>query len=687
MDGLPTLPLEVYDPTKNDPTPEDLLRLTAGDKLALAAAMAEAASRGLLPDGKRLSRLIGPKTDDELLQAIQDLTGYRIPRVAVCVEHGHTAPAQTFCDLYFERIRNVLWIGNRGGGKTSNSGMLHGAKARYNDAYSSAIAGAVARQGIRAYAEFQRFTRRLGNEVLKSIMSRTEWANGSLTEVLGGTVAQLNGPHPHLAQMDEAELTTPEPFQEFLNMAQGDARYRAQQLLTSTRKKAHGLVHKLVRESEDAVRRGVEPPWYVRIFCVFETMQNVPHCRTAPENAHRPDEELCQCHRVQKGQWGENPPRPELRGRIRSFADVCNGRAYRSDGFVALEDVQTRFTQLSRMTWEAQQECLRPSVEGVVHKWVNERTYLPLWLPRSEFGPIYRGWDWGGQNPHAVVWVQVLAVDVGLDVEGVPITDEEQEPHRVIPAGTYVQFDEHYGNREKLGEFSQLGLHVIMRQLQWAQYGYAFAVAGDFCDPAGLVAKGEVKRAIRQFAEALFKGQLTDEHAEMLAEYELNAEHVSGQDVLELVPDFKSIPAPRYESIAKHIELGEDGRILLVEALCPNTSDEYDTYHWLEPKPGKNLPEDAEKEDDHTMDAKRYLIWNLFKLGNRPPGDQPGAQDKPAPTPGRVQSGPFDRPRTEPADTSVPEISVDDGMPEYLRGTPVGGHTSPRRFVGPTVRR
>jgi hypothetical protein len=666
-------------PPESGLSDEEIDRIVAsggqGARMLMASAFQVAAERGLMADGQRIAKKLGPQTDDELLEAVEQLTGYHIPRVAVCTEHGHKSPAQTFCDLYFERVNDVLWIGNRGGGKTTNSGFLHGAKNYWHDDYSSALAGAQAHQGQRGYAEFKRFTRHVGSAILKSLFSKTSWDNGSLTEVLGGTVRALNGPHPVFAQLDEAELiSTMQVFQEFLNMAQSTDRYQRQQLLTSTRKRAHGIVQQIVKEVEHALRQGDKPPWRVDIFCVFETLARVPNCRNAPENAGRPESELCQCQGIVKGEWEDGPHK----GKPRTFADVCGGKAARSDGFVQLDDVHRRFLQLSRSVWEAQQECLTPDVEGVVHKWIKDKHRLPYWTPWPEFGPIYRGWDWGGQNPHAIVWAQKLTVAVGLAWMDVPMADgsmtqvltpvmddDEREVAFVIPEGALVQFDEHYGDASQLGEFSTLGLRAVLHELRWRQLGVPIQISGDFCDPAGYIAKREVKKAVTRLIQWI--GQFeTDEHSRvvsvpadaelegLVAEMGLRWDDLAATQIR--VPEFKSRPAPRYESIRKHIELGEDDMLYYVPSMCPGTDDEYDAYHWLEQKPGKNTPEDAAKEDDHAMDAKRYLIWGVDRI-DMTPGDAPTAIEKDAAAAGIARPRPhgkYDTPQTVTRDASLP---------------------------------
>lgn len=622
-----------------------------GVRLAFVAALSVAIERGLVPDeeGRIVIGLVGPQTDEDLLNECEALTGYRIPRNTVCVEHGHEAPAITFCDLYFGRLTNCIWIGNRGGGKTANSGTLHGARCRWNPGFTSAIAGAVERQGYRAYAEFRHFIRAVGDEVLSSIMSKTKWANGSETEVLGGTVKQLNGPHPHLAQMDEADLTTWEPFEEFLNMAQGDNHYPGQQLLTSTRKKAHGIVQALVREVDQAKRAGDDPPWEIRIFCVFETMAPVSNCRSAPENAGRPEEELCKCNRVKKGQFDD--------GSERTFEKVCNGRAYRADGHIQLADVHKRFKQLSISVWNAQQECLTPNIEGIVHKWLTERHSLPTWLPHAAFGPIYRGWDWGGNNPHAIVWCQLTTVPVGLNADGLPILeDEDEEVVYTVPEGTLVQFDEIYRTSDELpgdGGFSDLAIVVANREMTWRNFGYEMVIAKDFCDPAGFIAKREVRKKYRELQNQ------TDEDGRKL---------YPGLEI----PDFKSIPAPVMESVRLHISWGEGGRIRIVDAMCPKTSDEYDVYHWPDKREGANLKEEPVKEDDHAMDAKRYMIWNIERMKDRAAASEiPGASMQKVEPP-RSQ-GPFGPPQNVPSESPVGVAPGGARSASRMRERPVPG--------------
>lgn len=540
--------------------------LTDNQRRAIWTITQEAEKRHLLSRGlpKR-----GPQTDDELWRAVHELTGYRIPREAVCP--GHSSPFEIFADLYFDRAFDVLMIGNRGGGKTTISGFLHGAKCRWRPGYKSLIAGATEKQAGRAYTEFGRFKRRLVAEIVDSLRSLTTWLNGSILEVITATMKGVNGPHPHLAQFDEAELSTQLIFEEFQNMAQGDDKYPAQNLLSTTRKFAFGIIQNIVKRVEEDLKEGNTPEWDIRIFCVFETMQNVPNCG-----------EGCGCEQVVKGRWPSGHP---LAGEPRSFASVCGGRAKRSQGFVRLEDVHRRFKRLSMDTWDAQQECLRPDPEGLVHRWLTMEHVLTSWYPDPALGDVFRCWDWGGTNPHAVLWCQLLQVPV--EHEG-----------RLIKEGTLVAFDEFYKGDQL--SFTDLGIRVGARTQEWRECGYGFQVVADICDPAGGVAKKDA------------------------------AGGMAGQGFPE--PAWRNRPTPRLESIKKHVEWGQDDRLLIVGPMCPNLLDEYSKAHRPLNKDGQPLSEDMAKVDDHALDAQRMLIWHLYKEAESGPEERPISNSDPKTT-------------------------------------------------------
>lgn len=78
-----------------------------------------------------------------------------------------------------------------------------------------------------------------------------------------------------------------------------------------------------------------------------------------------------------------------------------------------LENVYARFQESDQDTWEAQQECAKPELGGAVFKtWARERYGIKWWKPDPNYGLIFQAVDFGGSNPHAIGWYQVLNRDL-----------------------------------------------------------------------------------------------------------------------------------------------------------------------------------------------------------------------------------------------------------------------------------
>jgi hypothetical protein len=54
---------------------------------------------------------------------------------------------------------------------------------------------------------------------------------------------------------------------------------------------------------------------------------------------------------------------------------------------------------------------------------------------------------------------------------------------------------------------------------------------------------------------------------------------------------------------------------LYVDHSCRNTIKEFNNYRSKDPVKGQNVPEMGRKIDDHAMDALRYGLMHVFKLG------------------------------------------------------------------------
>lgn len=434
--------------------------------------------------------IAGPQTDDELHAWIKDNLGLSVPRVSVCPDHQ--APFDFLADVYFERVTSAIAVANRGGSKTMISAILHLLNSLFKPGCESAQVGAVEQQAQRAYTNLKLLLKRHGKvenyedhpELQRSVQRETSFKNGSILEILIGTPQGVNGPHPQKVGTDEAELMDMEVFQESRNMSQSKLTedgsqviIKAQDWITSTRKRAHGMMQKLLDENIEAERAGADPPYTVYTWCVFESAAPVPNCQVANPGSDSP----CSCDRVVKGAWDDGSPR--------RFSDICKGRLAKSKGFLSLHDIHKTFRSTNQETYEAQQLCSKPETAGLVFPLFDRSRHgIKWWDPDPDLGPIFQGADFGSNNPAAVNWYQVLEYDTyayGF------YQQQNEDPSVLLTAGTRIAFDEIYiadiGNME-------LAERIIARENIWKKKHPHFRVARRFVDPQNLGARKDWAR-------------------------------------------------------------------------------------------------------------------------------------------------------------------------------------------------
>lgn len=520
------------------------------------------------------AHLAGPQTDDELHEYVKQRFKVDVPRVSVCAEHQ--APFDFLADMYFERENAAIAMANRGGSKTFIAAILHVLNSRFKPGVEMASVGAIEAQARRAYAHVLKILQVDGGvalavdhpDVKSSIMLETWWKNGSKLEVLGGTKNAVNGPHPQKVHFDEVELADPEVFYESRNMAQSKDGIMAQDIITSTRKGSHGMMQKLIDETLEAEKAGMKPPYKVYAWCIFETAKNVPNCMVAT-----PDAGGCGCDRVMKGSWDDGSPR--------TFDTICKGRLAQSQGWIPLDDVHKLFRENSQAVWEAQQECSRPSTEGlVIPNFNREKHGIREFDADPSNGPIYMSIDFGGTNPHAVNWYQQLryAVDVkGYFNKGVA--------NKTLPEGAIVCFDEIY--------IADVGNNAVAEMIKdrerfWKRRHPKWRVSRRFADPQAASARRDFSR-----------------------DHNLPTSFFATRDVKEHIKKVK--------------ELFEDNLFFVDVMGAPMFCDEIEAWHY--PKKRAALVDDPEIPVDdfnHCMSNFRYCVANIFQLKR-----QGGGRDRP----------------------------------------------------------
>lgn len=448
--------------------PKALLGASRADLVALAKNISKA---------KQNAVKIGPQNDDELHAYIVEKWGISVPRVAVTP--GMDPPFAMIADVFFMRENAVLGVACREGSKTMGVAIIHALLARFYPGYEGISAGAIDEQSKRAYQALMTLLRRHGADWVKgqSLQSKTDFTNGSIVEVKGGTMAQLNGPHSNLLHRDEIELFNREAFNEADNITKSatlpDGRQiPAIDILTTSRKRARGLLQEIMDDCEVAIKAGRKPPYKIYKWGVAETIKRVPNCRGLPENEGKPDSELCPCHNIVKGTWDDDSER--------TLESVCDGRFGRSDGWRPLEpDIIKKFTTNSRAMWDAQQECIKPATEGLIlTQFSEERCGIRDFEPDPENGKIYNASDFGGANPHSSHWYQRL----DRPYESVDFWGQKF----VIPVGSLVCFDEVYIAEVGNNTFARM---IVAKEEKWKALYPGWQVEERYADVANRAAR------------------------------------------------------------------------------------------------------------------------------------------------------------------------------------------------------
>jgi hypothetical protein len=536
-----------------------------------------------LTELKKQTARSGPQTDDELHAWILKNLKMDIPREAVCDDHQ--APFSFIADLYFERVTSAVAMANRGGSKTASSAVLHLINSLFKPGCESLTVGAIEAQSKRAYESLKKFLVTQGGEgvyepkdhpeIVRTIESETRFKNGSLVEIVPGTISAVSGPHNQKVHADEQDQMPPDVWQQSRHISQSktiinedgsETVIKAQDWVTSTRQRPFGPMQKLVDEILEAKKNGHKPPWELYTWCVYETAKNQPNCMHARPDL--PPEEQCGCDKIVKGKWED--------GSHRRFSDCCKGKLSRSRGFVDLDNIHKRFQSSDQEEWEAQQECSKPETGGMVFKtWDDDRYGVKWWSPDPALGPIIMGVDFGGgTTPAAVNWYQILAEDTYAHPKNATRGDE---PTKLLKAGTRVCFDEIYRAETGNIEIAEL---INEKEAGYKKQYPDWKVLHRFGDPANAA-------AIRDFRRL-----------------GLIVKFYCTRDILEQIKTCNAVL--------------RDDAFAVDLVSCIMFPQEAAAYHYPGKKPGFEYEQEKPVDDfNHTMSNFRYVMENLKLIEKR----------------------------------------------------------------------
>lgn len=354
----------------------------------------DATPHGAQVDAKELLLSIIARQNREDLHAwIKFYLKVDVPRVTIVP--GHKAPFDFVADYLFGLISFAVVMANRSGGKTFIFGILTAILSYLYDNTEIATVGAIQQQALKSYEYFRGFSSLFPFAYnIESFTMRSSTAkNGSINQVLAGTMSGVNSPHPQLVFFDEIDLMPWQILQQGLSMPQSKGTVRARTVLTSTRKFAGGVMQRMLDEA-------LEKGYAVYSWNIWEVVAPLP------------------------------VNDPELMARIKKvFGEELPENIDQAAGYYDWNDLIDKKQNLDDEVWQTEWLCSRPGLQGIIYgaSYSDEDNLITAedetqeyWTP-PERGYIYLAEDFGHSEGHPNV---ILPCWIPLTFDRLVVFDE-----------------------------------------------------------------------------------------------------------------------------------------------------------------------------------------------------------------------------------------------------------------------
>jgi hypothetical protein len=288
--------------------------------------------------------------------------------------------------------------------------------------------------------------------------------------------------------------------------------------------------------------------------------------------------------------WETIEPCPPERSCSRCpLAPDCDGRARGADGYFPIDDAIAQKARASRVAWEAEMLCIRPSAEGLVFNEFDPRRHVAP-VAYNPALPLYRAIDFGYANPFVCLWVQVDG-DTPHLAPG-EYAGGKAAKDAASPSGPPCI----HGGLNKDPDLSRVQFRVIAeyvaRERAIGEHARAMAardpgpVLATYADPAGWQRTDVTGTGPCQELAAMGIKARTP-HAGILEGVEL---------LRRLLKDRGSAAGPG----------------MVIDPSCRWLVRAMQEYHWEEADDGRRGERPAKDGSDHPIDALRYLTTGLF---------------------------------------------------------------------------
>ena len=296
---------------------------------------------------------------------------------------GHSSPFDFVADCFFHPSKDVAAWANRSGIKTLGASILAALEFRYNPGLQARVLSGSEDQARFLYGYWTQWCSRiLAEQVHPNAVNRllTRVGKGKF-EILAASQKRVRGGKVQRLYEDELDEIDPELDRAAAGMIASKPGTPGRTVYTSTWHRCDGPMQTMIDGCPD---NGVTlHKWNV--------WESVAQC---PEERNRGGAGCDDCKLA-----------PACVGKAREFhSDPTRqqGIAAEANGLYQVADAIKAFLKVGKRTWEAEYECRRPSVEGLVYADFDADTHRCKTLPQHL--TYYRAIDWG-RNVFVCLWL------------------------------------------------------------------------------------------------------------------------------------------------------------------------------------------------------------------------------------------------------------------------------------------
>jgi len=324
-------------------------------------------------------------TREELWVYVQQKLGVRLPYKAVTC--GHSTPLNFVAEAFFHPRRDLAVWSNRSGLKTLSASIVAALEFKFSEA--PLRARVLSGSEVQARNLYEYWCRWCGDFLSDRLIgspgrSLTRLTDGDF-EILAASQKRVRGAKVQRLFRDEVDEIDPDVLSASVGMLASRPGAAARTIDTSTWHRANGPMGRLVA---DAAERGIG----LHKWNIWEVLERCP-----PER-----------HEYGRGCGSCGLARPCLEKARELHADPQRriGVAAQCDGVLPIDDAIKQFRRWSIEQWQAEAECRRPSLQGLVYPTFDRIVHVRGSLGFQADLPTWRAIDWGWNN-FVCLWVQV----------------------------------------------------------------------------------------------------------------------------------------------------------------------------------------------------------------------------------------------------------------------------------------